>query len=150
MATLKEKLPLPNRRNEMVDACCGLLDDEVNRKKGVGGLLVKTSYKVFKSFNSNAVRSTVDALFDEFVDALEPFHTEYLQGSKGRSFGSFLKTRIHSVAEALVSVTDRRADRTKHQSLRKAYHSLRSSAVRHVEEAIPGLASVMDSFYKDN
>ena len=142
MDTLTEKLHLSERRGEILDACCRLLDEEVRKKKGVGGLIVKASYKALKAFSSGAVRQTIDALLDEFLHALEPLHVDFQKGSGTGSFGSFMKTRVAPIAEALVGVTDRRAERTKHKSLKGAYRKLRPSAVRHVGEAVPGLAEL--------
>jgi hypothetical protein len=148
MPSLKEKLPLPEKRSEMVDACAQLLDREVSSKGGLGGLAVKAAYKVFKSFKPGAARDAVDGLFDDFVDALEPFHQEYEQEHPTGTFGAHLKSRTGRVAEALVQVTDRRAERSRHKNLVKAYQKLRGSAVRNVEAAVPGLADLMDGYYQ--
>jgi hypothetical protein len=145
MAKLVDKLPLPDKRKEIVEACAGLLDVEVGRKKGIGGLAVKAAYKMLKAFRPGAVPNTVDALFDDFIEALEKFHADY-DGSG--SFGGYIKTRDSEVAEALVQVTDRRAQKTKHNSLRKGYQKLRGSAKRNVQEAVPGLADLIDRYYQ--
>jgi len=145
MAKLTDKLPLPDKRKEIVDACARLLDVEVGKKKGIGGLAVKAAYKMLKAFKPGTVPNTVDALFDDFIEALDKFHGEY-DGSG--SFGGYLKTRDAEVAEALVQVTDRRAQNTKHNSLRKGYQKLRGSAKRNVQEAVPGLADLIDRYYQ--
>jgi len=147
MATLVETLPLPDRRDEIVDACCRLLDDEVKRKGGLSGLAIKTGYKVMTSFKAGAVRGAVDGLLDDFLEALEPFHADFEAAGTG-TFGGVMKSRAGEVAEALVGVTDRRANSTPHQSLAGAYRKLRSNAVRNVQEAVPGLADLMDRFYQ--
>lgn len=145
MAKLTDKLPLPDRRREIVDACARLLDAEVGKKKGIGGLAVKAAYGMLKAFKPGAVPNTVDALFDDFIEALEEFHADYHGAG---SFGGYLKTRDSEVAEALVEVTDRRAEKTRHNSLRKGYHKLRGSAKRNVQEAVPGLADLIDRYYQ--
>lgn len=145
MTKLVDRLPLPDRRKEIVDDCTRLLDDEVRKKKGIGGLAVKAGYKVLKAFKPGAVPNLVDALFDDFIEALDKFHGDY-DGSG--SFGGYLKTRDAEVAEALIQVTDRRAQNTKHGSLRKGYQKLRGSAKRNVQEAVPGLADLIDRYYQ--
>ena len=145
MAKLVDKLPLPDQRKEIVDACTRLLDSEVKKKKGIGGLAVKAGYKVLKAFKPGAVPNLVNALFDDFIEALDKFHAEY---DGAGSFGGYLKTRDSEVAEALVQVTDRRAEKTKHNSLRKGYKKLRGSAKRNVQEAVPGLADLIDRYYQ--
>jgi hypothetical protein len=148
MPKLTDKLPLPDKRDEIVDACQRLLEDEVRKKRGVGGLMVKGGFKVLKAFKPGAVRGTIDALFDEFIEALESHHAEYEQGDGKGSFGSFLQTRAGRIAEDLVGVTDARADKSKHKTLVKAYRKMRPSAVRNVEEAVPGLGALMDRYYQ--
>jgi len=145
MAKLTDKLPLPDKRKEIVDACARLLDEEVKKKKGIGGLAVKAGYKVLKALKPGAAVNMVDALFDDFIEALDKFHADY-DGSG--SFGGYIKTRESEVAEALVQVTDRRAQNTKHGSLRKGYQKLRGSARRNVQEAVPGLADLIDRYYQ--
>ena len=148
MAKLVDKLPLPDRREEIVEACARLLDDEVKKKRGIGGLAVKAAYKVLKAFKPGAVQNTVDALFDDFMEALERFHADYEGAGSAGSFGGYMRTRESEVAEALVQVTDRRAEKTKHNSLRKWYKKLRGSAKRNVQEAVPGLGDLVDRYYQ--
>lgn len=147
MAKLIEKLPLPDRRDEMVDACCRLLDAEVKRKSGLSGMAVKAGYKMLKSFKPGAVRSAVDGLIDEFIEALEPFHTDFEQAGSG-TFGGQIKGRQHEVAEALLAVTDRRAQQPDQKALAKVYGKLRGTGLRNVEQAVPGLADLMDRYYQ--
>ena len=147
MTTLLDKLPLPDKREPILDDCQRLLDAEVARKKGMGGLAIKAGYKILKSFKRGAVRGAIDGLLDDFITALEPFHADFVAKGEG-TFGGFLKGRTGEVAEALVGVTDTRADRSKHKTLVRGYRKLRPSAVRHVTEAIPGLADLFDSYYQ--
>jgi hypothetical protein len=147
MSTLMDNLPLPEQRPAVIDDCCDLLDAEVKKKGGMSGLAVKAGYKVLKSLKPGAVRSAVDGLLDDFIDALEPFHEDF-QKASGGSFGALLKGRSGEVAEALVRVTDRKADESKHKTLARGYRKLRPSAIKHVTEAIPGLADLFDKYYQ--
>lgn len=147
MSTLLENLPLPQKRPAILDDCNRLLDNEVRSKKGLSGLAVKAGYKVLKAFKPGAVRSAIDGLFDDFIDALEPFHGRYSEAGAAGSFGAYLKGRSDEVAEALLSVTDSRADHSKHKTLARGYRKLRPSAKRNVNQAIPGLADLFDHYY---
>ena len=49
------------------------------------------------------------------------------------------------MAEALLSITDDRAERTSHATLRRAYQRLRGAARGHVEAAAPGIADLIAS-----
>ena len=146
MASLIEKLPLADQRQEIVSDCCTLLDSEVKKKTGLKGLLVKGGYKVLKAIKPGAVREAVNGLLDDFLQALEPFHTDY-EKKASQTFGQSMKGRISEVAEALVQVTDRKAKSSKHKGLAKMYKKMRPSAINNVAEAIPGLADLMDKHY---
>ncbi len=147
MTTLLAKLPLPQRRRDIVDDCCRLLDSEVKKKKGISGLAVKAGFGVLKAIKPGAVREAVDGLIDDFIAALEPFHADWIKAGSPKTFGDFLRGRNGEVAEALVKVTDRKAENTKHSNLKKMYHKLRPSAVRNVQEAVSGLGDLMDRYY---
>ncbi|NOZ86717.1 MAG: hypothetical protein GXP49_10685 [Deltaproteobacteria bacterium] len=146
MSSLVEKLPLPKERERILDDCVKLLEQEVKSKGGLSGMAVKAGYKVLKSLSPNAARMAVDDMLDEFLEALEPFHNDYLKTKKG-TFGSYMESRSEPVAEALIGVTDRRARSTKHRVLENMYNKLRSSAVHHVTQAVPGLAGLIDRYY---
>ena len=58
---------------------------------------------------------------------------------------AFVAERLR-VADALVSVTDARAETTKHKTAQKLYHRFRPSALINVEEGIPELASLVTRY----
>ena len=53
------------------------------------------------------------------------------------------------VADALLGVTDRRAAKSSHRTLRKAYEKLRPIAKGHVEEAIPGIGRTLGPLLRE-
>jgi hypothetical protein len=147
MTKLIDKLPLPEKREEIVAACGHLLDSEVQKKTGVGGFAVKACYKVFKAIKPTVVTEAINGLLDDFIDALDPLHATFNDQAGQSSFGTMLKDQKADVAEALVQVTDRKAAKTRHKAIKKLYLKLRPAAIRHVTEAVPGLADLIDSFY---
>ncbi len=147
MSTLLSHLPLPERRAEIVAACRDLLESEVSRKSGLGGFAVKAGYGALKAIKPGVVPEAIDGLLDDFLAALEELHAEHAAAPAG-SFGGRMKREAPRVAEALLRVTDRRAEQSKHGTLRGLYRKLRPSALRNVEEAVPGLADLVDRFYR--
>ena len=147
MSTLLEKLPLPDKREEIVNECVVLLDSEVKKKKGMSGLAVKAGYKVLKSFKPGAVYEVVNGLLDDFIVALEPYHAKYCDSATQPTFGTYLTDHSQDVADALVKVTDQRAENSKHKALARGYFKLRPTAVRNVSDGVPGLASILDKHY---
>lgn len=147
MPTLLERLPLPEKRPQILDDCSRLLDAEVDKKGGMMGLAIKAGYKLLRSVKPGMVREAIDSLIDDFIAALEPHYQAHLAAPAG-TFGAYLKQRPGEIAESLVGVTDERAKRSKHKTLAQGYMKLRSSAVRSVSEAVPGLADLFDRYTK--
>jgi hypothetical protein len=139
--SLRDALADPERRNLVIDDCCQLVDDEVARKKGFTAVVIKTAYKAVKGIKPGFIRQVVSSLLDEWVAALDPI---WQQGvSAGGPPADYLVAHRPEVAEALLSVTDGKADRSKSGLIRSTYKKLRPSAKEHVEEAVPGLAAIL-------
>ena len=137
-----------DRRSEVLDAATRLIDDEVARKKGLRAMALKAGYKVVKGVKPGFVRSAVDHFLPEFCEALNPYYQEWAaqaEGARG-SFGSTLQGKSRQVANALLGVTDRRAERAKNKLVKKTYHKLRSTAEAHVAEALPGVGRTLQPF----
>ncbi len=149
MVALSKKLPLPKRRGEIIEACCQLLDHEVGRKSGLSGFAIKTGYNILKAVKPGIVPEVVSRLFDEFLQALDPFHADF-EKTNGISFGVHLSNHARSVAEALLAITDRRAEKSTSATLKSGYYRLRPLALGNVQQAIPGVASLIDRFYIKN
>jgi hypothetical protein len=129
---------LSDNRNDVVDACVQLVDDEVQKKKGLGGMVIKGGYKAVKGIKPGFIRKVVDKLFDEWVDKLEPIWAEGGDDPVGHFEGN--KSRV---ADALLSVTDDKAKNAQHKIVKSTYDKLRPTAKEHVESAVPGLAGVL-------
>ena len=54
--------------------------------------------------------------------------------------------RPGEVAEALLAITDERAQRAKNQALKRAYEKLRRTAKKHVEAAVPRIGRLVDKY----
>ena len=122
-----------------------MIDDEVGKKSGLTGMAIKGGYKVVKKLDGGQmIPRTVDGLLDEFCGAIEPLHAEYRDADASGSFASFLQGRSNDAVNALLSITDGRAQRTRHKVLKKTYQKLRPMAEKNVVEALPGVGRVID------
>jgi len=142
MPTLREILEAGNKRPAVVDDACKVLDLEVADKGGIAGLAIKAAYKVVQGISPGFVRQVVDHLLNEFLDALDPVYQEAL--AKGEAPGKYLRTNSGRVADALLAVTDKRAENAQRAVIKKTYEKLRPSAKRHVEDAAPRLAEMLE------
>ena len=138
---LRESLAEPGRREKVIDDCCALVEEEVSKKKGLSGVVIKTGYKAVKGIKPGFLRGVVSSLLDDWIAALEPI---WLQGkASGGSPAPHLESHRPEVAEALLSVTDKKSQSSKSSLVRGTYNKLRPSAKEHVEEAVPGLVAVL-------
>lgn len=144
MGALADKLLAPDSRPALIQDCCTLIDQEVSAKKGLKGIAIKGAYGTVKAIRRGFVPGVVDALLDEFVAELEPYHEAFL-ASGGGDLPSYLQQREEEVAESLLSVTDGRADKSTHKTAVKLYRKLRSGAKANVIGALPGLGRVVEA-----
>jgi hypothetical protein len=138
MGTLREKLGNGGSREKVVEDGVRMIDAEVSDKGGLGGLAIKGAYAMVKGIAPGIMPKLLNGLLDEFLDALSPFYDEAQQ--KGVDFKQSVLQKQSDVANALLAVTDRRAEKSTAGSLKKGYEKLRPTAQKHVEQALPRLA----------
>lgn len=144
MATLLEKLGAPGRRKLVIDDCVLLIEEEVKKKGGISGVAIKMAFGVVKAIKPGFMPEAVDHLLDDFANRLDPFYQAHLQSGGTRSLPSQLGEQSGQVAEALLGITDQRAQRAQNAAVKKSYEKLRPSAKKHVEEAVPGIARLIE------
>jgi hypothetical protein len=141
-ATLAEILLAPDTRPQVLADCYTLVEQEVAGMSGISGTAVKLAYKTVITFAPGHVRFMVESLLPQMVDKLQPFWADF-NNSGGSEFGDYLAKRGDEVSEALLSVTDARAAASDRPTIIKAYSSVRGSAVRHVEAALPQVGNLV-------
>lgn len=147
--SLTDVLKDPARQPIVIDDAALLIADEVQSKKGFSGTLVKSGYAVVKRLNKGRmIHEVLEGLLPEFVDAIEPLHKEYRSGDTSKGFDVFLRSREEEATQALLSVTDKRSEKTKHKVVQKTYNKLRPRAEEHVKMALPGLGRLIDKHTK--
>jgi len=140
MTTLLELLGGPAKRGAIIDDSLHVLDAEVDSKGGLGGIAIKGAYKIVKGISPEFLRSVVDHLLDDFLNALDPIYQEAVQ--RGVNPRQHLTSNPSRVADALLAITDARAGRAKNQVVKKTYEKLRDGAKKHVEAAVPRLGEL--------
>lgn len=145
MPTLVEKLTGAEVRPKVVSACVELVDREVSAKGGLSGMAIKAGYGVIKAIKPGFVSQVVDSLLPDFAAAMEPMHAR--EGGDGPdAFAKYLQGHKDEVADALLSVTDARAQRAKNATIRKTYERLRGGARDNVSAAVPQLVATLRPF----
>lgn len=140
--SLKEQVIEGNKRTAVIDDALQVLDAEVADKSGLSGMAVKGAFAVVKGIQPGFIRNVVDTLLDDFLDALDPIYQEAVAAQKPP--GKHLEQNAGRVADALLSITDARAERAQRQVVKKTYDKLRPTAKKHVEAAAPRLGGLLD------
>ncbi len=141
--TLKTTLLDPNRRPDVVKDLHALVDAEMADKSGVSGMAVKGGYSVLNKMSASFVPDAIDGMLEDFVTRMEPFYAEFLAGSNA-SLEQYFASKPEEVANALLGVTDDRAEASQRESVKKVYAKLRPQGQKHVQEALPRLAAVVE------
>ena len=150
MPTLVEKITDPDVHPQVIEGCLQLIESEVASKSGLSGAAVKAGYKVVKTLKPGMIKEAVTKLLPEFATALQPMYEksgapEAGDGS-GQVFSEYLLANQDQAADALLGVTDRKAQGAKNKTLQKTYERLRGGAKAHVTAAIPGLSRTLGRF----
>jgi len=135
----------PSRRKAVIADCALLIDEEVSKKGGLSGIAIKGAFAVVKAVKPGFIPDAVDHMLDDFATRLDPFYQSHRQAA-GRSLPSHFVEHSGAIAEALLGITDQRAQRAHNQSVKKTYEKLRPSAKKHVEEAVPGIAKLIEKY----
>ncbi|MGF1509203.1 MAG: hypothetical protein ACFB9M_06830 [Myxococcota bacterium] len=145
MASLKELLLSDANRPAVIRDTEKLVEDEVAKKGGISGFAIKAGYQAVRSIKPGLITEAVDSLLDRFVDRLEPFKAQWEENGRTVSFESFLSARSHDVANALLAVTDERAQKSSGM-VKKTYEKLRPQGEKNVESAVPGLGRLIQKY----
>jgi hypothetical protein len=141
-ATLQQILLAPDTKPEVIADCYVLIEREVAGLSGVSGATVKLAYKTVNAFMPGHVRQMVKSLLPGMVDKLEPYWTDF-SASGGSDFSGYLASRGEEVSQDLLSVTDARAAASGRPAVVRAYGSVRGSALRHVQAALPHVGDLV-------
>ena len=144
-ATLQEILLGPDTQPKVIADCYELIQQEISEKSGISGTAVKLAYKTVNTFMPGHIRTMIGKLLPDMVGQLEPFWADF-SSSGGSVFGDYLAKRGGEVAQALLSVTDARAAASDRPTIVKAYGSVRGSAAKHIEIALPRVGDLVTKY----
>jgi hypothetical protein len=141
-ATLQEILLAPDTQPSVQSDCYTLIQQEVSELAGISGTAVKVAYKTVTTFAAGHVQVMIESLLPRMVEQLEPFWADFAAAG-GADFGDYLTKRGGEVADALLVVTDERAEGSDRAVIIKAYRGVRGGAARHIQAALPRVGDLV-------
>lgn len=123
--------------------CTDLIEQHVNRKKGVTGVAFKTLYKGLKSVSADYIVQANLKLLPSVTKALDPLWDEGKQ--KGDPV-EYMKENKSLTADTILSVTDDKIGDAKNKIVKVSYSKVRKSLKGEIEEVIPDLASILQKY----
>jgi hypothetical protein len=139
---LKDQVDSKEKRNAIIEDALGVLEQEVNDKSGLSGLAIKGAFKMVQGVQPGFLRRVVEHLLDDFLVALDPIYQEAL--TEKQAPGKHLEANAGRLADALLSITDSRAENAQRAVIKKTYGKLRPTAKKHVEAAAPRLGAMLE------
>jgi hypothetical protein len=144
-ATLQQILLGPDTEPRVIDDCYTLIQQEVSDMSGISGAAVKVAYKTVTTFLPGHIRHMVGVMLPDLVDKLEPYWVDF-GTSGGSEFSDYLAKRGDEVSESLLSVSDARAASSERPTIIKAYKTVRGSAAKHVQAALPRVGVLVQKY----
>jgi hypothetical protein len=142
MPNLTEALTAETKKGAVVEDTLALIDAEVADKGGLTGLAIKAGYKTVQGIKPGFVRQVVTDLLPDFAVALDPLYQE--AKSKGAGVKDHFMSNSSRVADALLTITDDKAKRSKSGMVKGTYEKLRGTAKKNVEAAVPRLGAMIE------
>jgi hypothetical protein len=144
MASLVEALTDDAKKPQIIKDCCELIDSEVKDKGGISGLAIKAGYGAVKGIKPGFIEHAVEDLLPEFAKALDPIYAE--AKAQNKNVSDYFSANSEKVADALLAITDAKAQRAKSNVAKGAYEKLRGSAKKNVEQAVPRLGKLVEKY----
>ncbi|WP_427158201.1 DUF6918 family protein [Aliinostoc sp. HNIBRCY26] len=142
---LSEGLLDPNKKAMVVDDCCNMIENQLASKSGVSGIALKAAFAALKGVKPGYIPYIIEQLLPPWFNAIDPIWSEGTQ--KGDPVAHLIASRSLT-ADALLSVTDTRVKSSTRSIVRGTYDKFRGSAKKHIEEAIPDFAKVIENYTK--
>ncbi|MEA5515888.1 DUF6918 family protein [Nodularia sp. UHCC 0506] len=142
---LSDQVLSPNNKAMVIDDCCKMIDQQLSTKSGISGIALKTAFSALKGVKPGYIPYIVEQLLPQFLTALDPLWSEGIE--KGDPVAHLIASRSDT-ADAMLGITDARVKQTKRQIVKGTYEKFRGTAKKHVEEAVPDLAKIIEKYTK--
>jgi hypothetical protein len=143
MPSLADIVLTAHNKDALVGDCVQFTERHVAARGGLRGLAVKTGLSMLKAARPDVLPRAMRSLLPEFVAALDPLYQDYLAAGGRGNFASFLQRHSGQAVQAMLGVTDARAERAHNAAIKSVYARLRGGAESEVGAALPGFAQLL-------
>ncbi len=124
-----------------------VLDQEVSKRSGLGGMAIKGAYKLVKGVQQGKlIQKVIAVLIPEFIDKLDPYYIRFQKEGKGRSWSDFLRPDYATISDLFLEVTDAKANHSDNKTARNGYKKLRPKAKSEVVASMPAMTKMMEKY----
>lgn len=141
---LSDILLAEDYRSTVVTQITDVVEAQIAKRKGLSGAGVRTALKMAKANRPDILPIVINRLLPDFCEALEPYFQAFLQSDE-TDFPRFVSQREEQVQEAMLSVTDARAEHSQNKTFKKMYRQLRGTAAEEVRVILPRLAALVQA-----
>lgn len=131
-------------RDTVVAQVSDVVEDQIAKRKGLSGAGIRTALKMAKANRPDILPVVINRLLPDFCEALEP-HFQAFLASDETDFPRFVSQREEDIQEAMLSVTDARAEHSQNKTFKKMYRQLRGTAGQEVRAILPRLAVLVQA-----
>lgn len=147
MKSLKEIMEDPSVSQSVLQDGLRVLDEEISRRSGIGGLAIKGAYKISKSVQGGrTLEKALHILIPEFINKLDPYYARFQEEGDGKTWEEYLHPYYGIIADELLAVTDQKIQGTDNRAIRGAYDKLRPKARKEVIRSLPALTHMMERY----
>lgn len=147
MKSLKDIMSDPSVSESVVRDGLRILDEEIAKRSGIGGMAIKAAFKVVKNVQGGSLlEKAVRVLIPEFIDRLDPYYARFQEEGQGKTWEEYLRPNHDTVADELLNVTDRKIQGADNRAVRGAYEKLRPKAKKEVVASLPALTRMMEKY----
>ena len=147
MKSLKEIIEDPKVSQSVLTDGLRVLDEEVAKRSGIGGMAIKGAYKVIKNVQGGrTLEKAVKILMPEFIDKLDPYFVRFQKEGKGKTWEEYLRPHYDTLADELLAITDRKIQGTDNRAVRGTYDKFRPKARKEVIASLPALARMIEKY----
>lgn len=140
---LSEQIQDKEVRLNIAEDCVKLMDNQVEAKTGITGILFKTLYKGIKSISPNYVQKAIFGLIPPVSQAINPLWDE---GKEKGNPVTYLQNNPTLTTNTILSVTDERIKKAQNKIIKVSYEKVRNFLQDEIEQVVPQLAEILGKY----